>query len=40
MLREAVARARANVALAKYWGKRDEALNLPFTGSKIGRAHV
>jgi len=27
------ARANANVALAKYWGKRDEALNLPFTGS-------
>src|SRR5262245_784866 len=27
------ARARANVALAKYWGKRDEELNLPFTGS-------
>jgi len=29
----AVAAANANVALAKYWGKRDEALNLPFTGS-------
>lgn len=29
----AVARACANVALAKYWGKRDEALNLPCTGS-------
>src|SRR5436190_88037 len=27
------ARANANVALAKYWGKRDEALNLPLTGS-------
>jgi diphosphomevalonate decarboxylase len=33
VLREVKARARANVALAKYWGKRDEALNLPFTGS-------
>jgi diphosphomevalonate decarboxylase len=29
----AVARACANVALAKYWGKRDERLNLPWTGS-------
>jgi diphosphomevalonate decarboxylase len=27
------ARANANVALAKYWGKRDEKLNLPQTGS-------
>lgn len=27
------ARANANVALAKYWGKRDEKLNLPLTGS-------
>lgn len=27
------ARASANVALAKYWGKRHEGLNLPFTGS-------
>jgi diphosphomevalonate decarboxylase len=27
------ARACANVALAKYWGKRDERLNLPLTGS-------
>lgn len=27
------ARANANVALAKYWGKRAEGLNLPFTGS-------
>ena len=25
--------APANIALAKYWGKRDEALNLPVTGS-------
>ena len=25
--------APANIALAKYWGKRDEALNLPATGS-------
>jgi diphosphomevalonate decarboxylase len=31
--REAVARANANVALAKYWGKRNEELNLPCTGS-------
>lgn len=29
----AIACANANVALAKYWGKRDEALNLPATGS-------
>jgi diphosphomevalonate decarboxylase len=29
----ATARANANVALAKYWGKRDDLLNLPFTGS-------
>ena len=27
------ARAHANVALVKYWGKRDPALNLPATGS-------
>ena len=27
------ARARVNVALVKYWGKRDPALNLPATGS-------
>jgi diphosphomevalonate decarboxylase len=26
-------RARANIALVKYWGKRDAALNLPATGS-------
>jgi diphosphomevalonate decarboxylase len=32
-MREATAIANANVALAKYWGKRDEALNLPYTGS-------
>ena len=25
--------APANIALVKYWGKRDEALNLPVTGS-------
>ena len=31
--RQAVALANANVALAKYWGKRDEGLNLPCTGS-------
>jgi diphosphomevalonate decarboxylase len=29
----ATALARANVALVKYWGKRDEALNLPAVGS-------
>lgn len=29
----ALAKANANVALAKYWGKRDERLNLPYTGS-------
>jgi len=27
------ARARSNMALVKYWGKRDERLVLPFTGS-------
>ncbi|MBA2543476.1 MAG: diphosphomevalonate decarboxylase, partial [Deltaproteobacteria bacterium] len=27
------ARACANIALVKYWGKRDDALNLPATGS-------
>ncbi len=31
--RSATARACANVALVKYWGKRDEELNLPATGS-------
>src|SRR5262249_25071807 len=30
---EAVARANSNVALVKYWGKRSETLNLPYTGS-------
>ena len=30
---EATAAANSNVALVKYWGKRDEALNLPYTGS-------
>jgi len=29
----ATARAHANLALVKYWGKRDAALNLPATGS-------
>ncbi|MGE5185055.1 MAG: diphosphomevalonate decarboxylase [Acidobacteriota bacterium] len=29
----ATARACANIALVKYWGKRDAALNLPATGS-------
>ncbi len=28
-----VAEARTNIALVKYWGKRDEALNLPAVGS-------
>ncbi len=32
-MREIVATANANVALAKYWGKRDRKLNLPYTGS-------
>ncbi|TMA98790.1 MAG: diphosphomevalonate decarboxylase, partial [Deltaproteobacteria bacterium] len=27
------ARANVNLALVKYWGKRDRALNLPATGS-------
>src|SRR5262245_41975807 len=30
---EAVAQANSNVALVKYWGKRNESLNLPYTGS-------
>jgi diphosphomevalonate decarboxylase len=29
----AVAEARTNIALVKYWGKRDDALNLPAVGS-------
>ena len=29
----ATAVAGTNIALVKYWGKRDEALNLPATGS-------
>ena len=28
-----IAKANANVALAKYWGKRNALLNLPYTGS-------
>jgi diphosphomevalonate decarboxylase len=32
-MREVAATANANVALAKYWGKRDHALNLPYTSS-------
>jgi diphosphomevalonate decarboxylase len=32
-MNEVIATANANVALAKYWGKRDQALNLPYTGS-------
>ncbi|MEE8409027.1 MAG: diphosphomevalonate decarboxylase [Myxococcota bacterium] len=31
--RKATARAHTNIALVKYWGKRDEALNLPAVGS-------
>jgi diphosphomevalonate decarboxylase len=31
--REATAQAHANIALVKYWGKRDGALNLPAAGS-------
>ena len=30
---ETTARANVNVALVKYWGKRDPVLNLPATGS-------
>src|SRR5207253_2899575 len=30
---DSTARANVNVALVKYWGKRDPALNLPATGS-------
>ena len=30
---KATAVAHANIALVKYWGKRDAALNLPSTGS-------
>src|SRR5207249_5683910 len=30
---DSTARANVNVALVKYWGKRDPALNLPSTGS-------
>ena len=33
MTRAATARACANIALVKYWGKRDAALNLPAAGS-------
>ncbi len=32
-MKEAIATANSNIALAKYWGKRDEVLNLPYTGS-------
>jgi diphosphomevalonate decarboxylase len=31
--RSATAIAHGNIALVKYWGKRDAALNLPATGS-------
>lgn len=31
--KKVTARAHANIALAKYWGKRDETLNLPFFDS-------
>ena len=30
---KATARANANIALVKYWGKRNEALRLPANGS-------
>lgn len=33
MILQATARANSNIALIKYWGKRDEALNLPQNGS-------
>ena len=33
MFRPATARACANIALVKYWGKRDASLNLPAAGS-------
>jgi diphosphomevalonate decarboxylase len=33
MSKRAVARANTNIALVKYWGKRDAALNLPAVGS-------
>lgn len=33
MIRTATAIAHANIALVKYWGKRDPALNLPAAGS-------
>ncbi len=32
-MRRAVAEARANIALIKYWGKRDRVLNLPANSS-------
>ncbi|MSP62438.1 MAG: diphosphomevalonate decarboxylase [Myxococcales bacterium] len=32
-INRAVAEARTNIALVKYWGKRNEALNLPAVGS-------
>ena len=33
MNRRARAKAQANIALVKYWGKRDVARNLPAVGS-------
>jgi diphosphomevalonate decarboxylase len=33
ILKRVTARAHANIALVKYWGKRDAALNLPAVGS-------
>ena len=33
MSRKATAVAHPNIALVKYWGKRDEALNLPHQSS-------
>ena len=32
-MRAVTARACANIALVKYWGKRDATLNLPAAGS-------
>ena len=34
----AVARANTNIALVKYWGKRDAALNLPAVGIAVAHA--
>lgn len=43
---QATAEAHPNIAVVKYWGKRDTRLNLPAVPSlsvtlgQIGRAHV